>query len=163
MKKILITITLLLLVLASCSNGGEDNTLTSSDYDVSAVAEELLKTEALKDGFVYSTETSPAIADVAEFYFGSAEILENVESCVFITSPNEHVSEAGVFKVTNKEAADALLKAFHERQKNLIQIHTNYDQNDLKISENLDMGSFDDVVYFIATHNNAEIAEIIKK
>ncbi len=160
MKKLIITLILVLVFLASCSPKG----FSTSDYDVEATAAKLLETEALGNGIVYQNGTTLELtSDLCDFYFDEEDLLFDVSSYVFITSSNEHVCEAGVFKVNNPDAIDDVIDAFRERQESLIQIHTNYDQSDLAISKGMTTGSFNDVVWFAATADNAAIEEIIKK
>ncbi len=160
MKKTLLLTLLSLVLLVSCAKGG----FVTSDYDITSVSNELLLTEEFGDGMVYASGTSLELSpSLANYYFDEEDLLEGVDSYVYITSSDEHVSEVGIFKVKNPEAFDEITDAIGDRREALIQIHTNYDQNDLAISKGLTIGRFDDVIYFVATDNNSAIEEIIKK
>lgn len=160
MKKILLLTLLSLVLLVSCAKGG----FVSSSYDIASVTNELLLTDEFKNGMVYASGTSLELSpSLADYYFDEEDLLEEVDSYVYITSSDEHVSEVGIFKVKTPEAFDDVTDAIEERREALIQIHTNYDQNDLAIAKGLTVGRFDDVIYFIATDNNSSLEEIIKK
>ena len=160
MKKIILFLSVILAIfLVSCTDAEDFST---TDYDVSATADAL--TELMPEAIVYQNGGSNELTeDFLDYYFGDSTLLAEVDSYVFITSPTTAVNEVGVFKVTSAEARDALLEAFATRRDNLIQIHTNYSADDLAVSENLKAEAFDDVVYFIATPDNATIEAIIKK
>ena len=160
MKKIILILSVILvLFLVSCD---KSDAFASSDYSVAETSISL--SSVLPDGIVYESGTERELdADFTDYYFGNKELLNGVDSYVFITSPTTAVNEVGVFKVTSKEARDALLEAFNTRRDNLIQIHTNYSAEDLAVSENLKSGSFDDIVYFTATPDNEKIEALIKR
>ncbi len=160
MKKIILILSVILAIfLVSCD---KQETFTATDYSVEEVSFSL--TTAFSDGIIYQNGTERELdGDFLDYYFGDKELLTDVDSYVFITSPTTEVCEVGVFKVTSANARDTLLKAFATRRDNLIQIHTNYSADDLAVSQNLKTGSFDDVVYFIATSDNASVEALITK
>ena len=80
-----------------------------------------------------------------------------------MTSPSTNVNEAGIFKVKTEAQKEALIKAFETRRDNLVQIHENYSQDDVAVARGMLIGSFDDVVYFIATPVNPEVEMLIKE
>ncbi len=164
MKKYILVLCLALslsVVFISCKKDNNNNTPISSDYNVQEVQKELLANDFFKDGIVYSPE-NPLSELYAEYYFGSKDILNGVVSYTLILSPTTDVCEVGIFKIENDSARDALLEGFKTRQDALISTHTNYSEKDLEISQNLTTGLFSDVVYYIATSDNALVEEIIK-
>lgn len=160
MKKIIsVLLVILAIFLVSCD---KEEAFTSTDYSVEETSFSL--TAVFPDGIIYQNGTDRELdEDFLDYYFGSKELLAGVSEYVFITSPTTAVNEVGVFKVTSAEARDALLEAFTTRRDNLIQIHTNYSADDLAVSKNLKSGSFDDIVYFIATPDNEAVEALITK
>ena len=156
MKKIISVLLVIIAVfLVSCS---DTESFVTTDYSVDAFA------DAIPDGIVYQNGSERELdGDFLDYYFGNKDLLLEVDSYVFITSPTTSVNEAGVFKITSESARDTLIKAFETRRGNLIQTYTNYSAEDLAISEGMTIGSFDDIVYFIATPDNASIEALIKK
>ena len=156
MKKIISVLLVIIAVfLVSCSDA---ESFVTTDYSVDAFS------DAIPDGIVYQNGSERELdGDFLDYYFGNKDLLLEVDSYVFITSPTTSVNEAGVFKITSESARETLIKAFETRRGNLIQTHTNYSAEDLAISEGMTIGSFDDIVYFNATPDNASIEALIKK
>ena len=166
MKKIVLFVAaiLCLVLLVSCSSDSKDGKITVTDYSVQTALENCLDSSVFPESpIVYRNGSEKEFdGDYLDYYFGNSNLLEGVYEYVYITSPTTNVCEAGVFKITTSSAKDALLKAFETRRDALVQTHTNYSATDLEISKNMTIGSFDDVVYFIATTDNATIEALIK-
>lgn len=164
MKKLLFVLLIAAgLLLVSCSDNTQADSITPTDYSIETVAQELLALPELSDGIVYRNGTDRVLdADYQEYYFGNGELLADGSEYVYIVSPTTSVCEAGVFKITSEEEKTALLNAFETRKGNLIQTHTNYSPEDLAVSEGLITGAFDDVVYFVAAPDNTPIEQAVK-
>lgn len=159
MKKALVLLTLVFaLLLTAC---GEEQWKVS-DYSPADKAAELQATEALADTIVYTAEGDP-IDDYFDYYIGDAALLEGIEDYVYFTSAATSVAEAGVFKVKDKATADALLSAFDTRAENLAMTFENYSPEDTERANNMKKGSFDDVVWFVASSDNDSVISVITK
>jgi hypothetical protein len=170
MKKILFVLLAALLLLTSCAGTDTDkdktdeNTLKASSYAVKDTVSALLESEVLADSIVYQNATDTELdGDYLDYYFGNSALLDGVDSYALLISPTTSVAEVGIFKISDEKAKTALKKAFETRKENLIQTHTNYSADDLAIANGLVTGSFDDVVYYVATTSNSEVEAIIKK
>ena len=168
MKRIILCVTALicLMLFVSCSSeSGTEKKLDATDYSVQETLNRCLESSLFPGPpIVYQNGSDKELdADYLECYFGSSSLLEDVTGYVFITSPTTDVNEAGVFKVTTESGRKALIKAFETRRDTLVQTHTNYSATDLQISENMTIGYFDDVVYFIATPDNSVVESLIKR
>lgn len=160
MKKVLILFTLIFtVILTAC---GEDTQWTVSDYSPVERATELQSTEALSDTIVYTEGTNP-IDEYFDYYLGDAALLEGIEDYVYFTSAATSVAEAGVFKVKDKATADALLEAFDTRAESLAMTYENYSPEDTERANNMKKGSFDDVVWFVASSDNDSVISVITK
>ncbi len=160
MKKLLVSLVLIFAIfLVAC---GEDTEWTVSDYSPSAKAEELQGVAALTNTIVYTADVNP-IDDYFDYYIGDASLLEGITDYVYLTSAETSVAEAGIFKVKDKETADALLQAFDTRAENLAATYENYSPEDTAIAQNMTKGSFDDVVWFVASSDNDSAKAIIEK
>ncbi|MBR5459895.1 MAG: DUF4358 domain-containing protein [Clostridia bacterium] len=167
MKKLILLITVTLaLLLVSCSTVEikEESTVTPSDYSVQETLDSLLASGHYSViPIVYQNGSERELdEDYLDYYFGNADLLEGIDSYIFVTSPNTNVNEMGVFKITDAKNREMLIEAFNTRRENLIQTHTNYSAEDLAIAENMIIADFDDIVYFIATPDNAFVEEIVK-
>ena len=151
----------LCFVFISCDK--KENDVISYDTNVEEIQSALIENDFFKDGVVYSSLDNPLSELYAEYYFGSKEVLDGVVSYTLILSPTTDVCEVGVFKVENDDARDALLKGFENRKSSLISTHTNYSETDLEKAQNLTTGLFADIVYYVATSDNASVEEIIKR
>ena len=166
MKRIILSVTALLclLLLVSCSSGSKEEKITSTDYSTQETLNGFLESSLFPGPpIVYQNGSEKVLdSDYLEYYFGNSGLLDGVSEYIFVTSPTTNVNEAGVFKVTSAAAKKALVKAFETRRDALVQTHTNYSETDLEISKNMTIGSFDDVVYFIATPDNSVVESLIK-
>lgn len=161
MKRIFVLFALIISVfLVSC--GKDNEVIKDSDYSPESKKEALMATEALSDTMVYTTSENP-IDDYFEFYVGDPALLEGIEEYVYFTSAGTAVAEAGIFKVKDQATADALLEAFDTRKEALITIYENYSPEDVEKASNMKKGSFDDVVWFVASSDNAAVEKIITK
>ncbi len=166
MKKIILSVVaiLCLVLLVSCSSDKSDGKITSTDYSVKETLDACLGSSLFPEApIVYQNGSEKEFdEDYLDYYFGNSKLLEGVTEYIFITSSTTSVNEIGVFKVNSASAKDALTKAFETRRDALVQTHTNYSATDLEISKNMVIGSFDDVVYFIATPDNGAVEALIK-
>lgn len=155
MKKIILLVLVLTVFIISCSEEW-----TVSDY--SPVDKEESLSQLLDDTIVYTPEENP-IDDYFDYYIGDVALLDGIESYVYYTSSQTKVCEVGVFKVKDKATADALLSAFDTKAENLAIVYENYSPEDTAIANNMQKGSFDDVVWFVATADNRPVIDIITK
>lgn len=158
MKKALIILTVLLALFAvSCSEAWSE-----SDYKPSDIQEELDALPALADTMVYTPDENP-IDEYFDYYFGDTALLDGITDYIYYTSASTNCAEAGVFKVKDQATADALTEAFKTRGGNLAATFENYSADDTAIAEDLETGSFDDIVWFVASNNNEEVKSVIVK
>lgn len=161
MKKFLISMVLIFTVfLIAC--GEETAKWTVSDYAPEGKTAQLQATPALTNTIAYTASENP-IDDYFDYYIGDASILEGIAEYVYLTSAETAVAEAGIFKVKDKETADALLAAFDTRAQNLAITFENYSPEDTAIAQNMKKGSFDDIVWFVASSDNDSVKAIIEK
>ena len=167
MKKIFLILALILsLTLVACSTTVEETpeeSITATDYSINDVLDRLLYSSKFPGPpIVYQLGSDKEFdADYLDYYFGDTTLLDGVSDYVFVTSPSTNVNEVGIFKITGSAQKEKLIKAFETRRDNLVQLHANYSAEDVTIAENMMIGSFDDVVYFIATESNAEVESLI--
>lgn len=160
MKKLLMILTVILAVLfTACTEDAPEWTV--SDYSPSAMETALSDTEVLANSIIYN-EANP-INDYFDYYFVDTALLEGITDYLFYTSADTSVSEVGIFKVKDKETADALLEALGTRAENLVATYENYSPEDTAIAQNMVKGSFDDIVWFAATADNDAIRSVIEK
>ena len=166
MKKISLILVLTLIfafTLISCSDKSEDGAeWKTRDYSPASKAEALTALPALADTTVFTANENPLDEDF-EYYFGDAAVFEGVEDYVFFTSKKANVAEAGIFKCKDKATAEALLNAFATRRENLSETFKLYSVEDTNIALNMSKGSFDDVVWFVATKDNKSVEDVITK
>lgn len=161
MKKSFILLALIFaVVLVSCGENGTQWTV--SDYSPVEQISELQSTDALANTIVYTAVTNP-IDEYFDYYIGDSSLLDGIEEYVYFTSAETSVAEAGIFKVKDQATADALLTAFDTRAENLADTYENYSPEDTAIAKNMKKGSFDDVVWFVASSDNNSIISIITK
>ena len=168
MKKLLIAAFIVLaLVLVSCGENEEKSTnesdVTVSEYSPVSIKDTLATSPALADTIIYAPETENVLdEDYFDYYFGSSELLSGISDYVYFTSATTAVREAGVFKVKDEKTKNALLEAFGARKENLKAIYENYSPEDVARADAMISGSFDDIVWFVATDDNNAIKEIIE-
>lgn len=161
MKRLLIPIILIFTVfLIACTDEAAEWTV--SDYSPSAKAGELQSTEALANTIVYTADANP-LDDYFDYYLGDTSLLEGITDYVYFTSAETSVAEAGVFKVKDKATADALLTAFDTRAENLAATYENYSPEDTERANNMKKGSFDDIVWFVASSDNDSVISAISE
>ncbi len=160
MKKLLTLLSILALILcASCTR--EEADFQSSDYSPLDKLNALTQTEALANTIAYEPSVNP-IDDYFDYYLGLDTVPDGVSDYVYFTSATTAVSEVGIFKVPDKETAQALLDAFKARGETLASVFANYSPEDTAIAENIQIGLFDDIVWFTATSDNSSIISIIE-
>ena len=151
---------ILALFIIGC---GEDATEWKvSDHSPSALADELMSTDALSNTIVYTSDANP-IDDYFDYYIGDSALLEGITDYIYFTSAETSVAEAGIFKVADKATADALLSAFDTRAENLAATYENYSPEDTQRAKDMQKGSFDDIVWFVASSDNSSVISIIEK
>ncbi|MBE6700899.1 MAG: DUF4358 domain-containing protein [Ruminococcaceae bacterium] len=170
MKKITILLLLLTLIftfnLVSCNKeeNSENTAIEVSDYAFETVVESLLNEDVLSNVISYTKDGENVLdADYFEYYFSDPALLEGISEYFYCTSATTSVSEVGIFQVKDSDTKESLLKAFDTRQSTLVSTYESYSPEDVQIAENMKKGSFDDIVWFVATTDNDTLSEIIKK
>ncbi len=160
MKKLIsAALIILTLFLVSCKEEG----LKESDYSIADKKASLSALEVLSETIIYEKDGENALdGDYFEYYFGDASLLEGVSDYIYYTSATTSVCEVGIFKVKDDDTKTALETAFTTRKENLVSTYENYSKADVQIAENMKNGSFDDVVWFVMTTDNASVTEIIE-
>ena len=167
MKKIsLILVLAMIFTLTFASCGGKEETKTdnaewkASDYSPVSKVDALKALPALADTIVFTPEENP-LDDLYDYYFEEVTLGEGVVEYVYFTSAKTDVSEVGIFKVKDKAAAEAFLKGFEYRREVLINNSEGYFPEQIKLAENMSIGAFDDIVWFVATKDNKSVEDII--
>ena len=160
MKKLIsVALVILTLFAVSCKEEG----LKVSDYSVADKKAELSALELLAETIIYEKDGENVLnSDYFEYYFGDSALLEGISDYIYYTSATTSVCEVGIFKVKDGETKTALENAFTTRKENLISTYENYSKADVQIAENMKNGSFDDVVWFVMTTDNASVTEVIE-
>ena len=172
MKKILLFVTLFVLCLAltvSCS----DNTQTKDDdnntksetlddtniktHDVSAISKELGQLDII----VENTNREFLDNDLCDYYFSNSQLLSKVTNCVFFVSKTTALYEVGVFKSDSEEKRAEIIDDIEKRRENLISTYELYSEEDKKIAEKMIIKEDGDIVYYVATPDNAAIEKVI--
>lgn len=161
MKKVFIVLTVILAIfLIACGEEGAEWTV--SEYKPTDRVSALSETDALSNTIVYTPDVNP-IDDYFDYYLGDTALLEGISDYVYFTSAETSVAEAGVFKVKDKATADALLEAFGARAENLAITYENYSPEDTARARGVKTGSFDDIVWFVASADNDSVISAISK
>ncbi|MBQ7897091.1 MAG: DUF4358 domain-containing protein [Clostridia bacterium] len=165
-KLIVITLIFLALLLVSCNKEEKpaDNGITISEISPVTFTEELSGLDVLSETILYTPSSDNALdEDYFDYYFGNKELLEKISDYAYYTSATTSVCEVGIFKVKDTEAKENLLSAFETRKNNLISTYENYSPEDADVASDMITGSFDDVVWFAATSDNASVKAVIEK
>lgn len=171
MKKILLFVTLLVLCLAltvSCSDNSRDADDTENEalnaddtevkaHDVSAMSKELGRLDII----VENTNREFLDNDLCDYYFSNSQLLSGVTNCIFFTSKTTALYEVGVFKSDSKEKREEIISDIEKRRENLISIYEMYSEEDTKTAKNMIIKEDGDIVYYIATPDNATIENVI--